>query len=729
MFYHGWNGYLNYAFPSDELRSLTCDGLDRTTDNTSENTSVNDVLGGYSVTLVDAIDMLALMGDCCGFVRAVRKIENYVTFHGLDATVQVFETTIRGLGGLLSAHLYASVPYLSKCHIQDYNGSLLKLAMELGERLLPAFETPTGLPLPRLNLLKGPIGGNLMNESCTSGAGSLVLEFGMLSRLTGNMRFDKVARHAFRELFDRRSELDLVGMTLDVTTGNWTPSFKYATGVGANVDSFYEYALKYAVLFNDHEMLKNFTTLYRALKAHSFDGTGLFYNVNYRTGVKANNWFDALSAFFPSVMVLFGDLADAVRTHLFYYKVWLKYGGIPERFKLTAPPTELRLPLTTPMRYVQLELPWYPLRPEFVEATYYLHRATGDPFYLAVGRRILDDIEQRYRTRCGYAGTKNLATGEHSDRMESFFLSETVKYLYLLFDGDADSSRLNRRLGNFVFSTEGHPFWYSRQVLQHAGLHNFNQSNGKTSVKYYDCNDCDEYNEYDDYGDYYNYDDYDNYDNCDNYNHDKIFEKHKADKKINPTDANIEISNLHKYADFYLVDFQCPATWGVTACELYELLVRPDHQFDCGSKFTRGALSDLKTQITAMGSQNIWSGDLDRCQCKIYDRGNDTFEIVVGRIPGLAKGRVARRDRRGDVWVDQLSGLRLKLLRTDTGGRESYRITRIDGIEVQADAAIHVLDKLENVDFGRDSAGQVMLEIGDKNGDVRIKGRVVENII
>ncbi|KAF5110390.1 hypothetical protein DV495_004867 [Geotrichum candidum] len=693
MFYHGWNGYLEYAFPSDELRSLSCDGLDRRVDETLENASINDVLGGYSVTLVDALDTLALMGDCRGFARGVRRVENYVTFHGLNATVQLFETTIRGLGGLLSAHLYASVPRLSKCAIQGYQGSLLRLAVELGERLLPAFTTPTGLPFPRLNLLRGLADGQLTNESCASGAGSLVLEFGLLSRLTGDARYDQVARRAFSAVFDRRSELDLVGMTLDVLTGDWTPSSKYATGIGANVDSFYEYALKYAVLFDDREMLSNFTTLYRALKTNSFDGTGLFYNIDYRTSTKANNWFDSLGAFFPSVMVLSGDVADAVRTHLFYYKVWLEYGGIPERVKLVATEPDLSASRMTPMRNVRLELPWYQLRPEFAEATYYLHRATGDPFYLAAGRRVLDDLEKRYRTRCGYAGALNLATGTREDRMQSFFLSETVKYLYLLFDGDNDRSGFNRQLGNFVFSTEGHPIWYDEEVLQHAGLDAFEESGllegGDNEAK----------------------------------TPGQPANNHYLDAcKSQETSAILgEGSGLSQFEQ------QCQVAPAggmfIPPCEFYELLVRPDHHFEFDffalEYFNRAKGLPLSSGQIMTASDGIWAGD--RCQCGVYDRGNDTFEIVVGRVPGLAKGRVVCSD--GSVWVDHLAGLRLKLTRV---AEERYRVSRIEGIEVAAGAAVHVADKLAQVDFGRDGAGREMLRIAGR--DVTVKGKKVENI-
>ena len=178
MFYHGWNAYKDNAFPSDELRPLTCDGLDRDLLDPL-NLGRNDVLGNYSLTLVDSLDMFAILGDQQLFKEYVQTAEHYVSFN-VSSTVQVFETTIRGMGGLLSAHLYASVPRLGSA-IDGYNGHLLSLAYDLGVRLLPAFDTPTGIPSPRINLRSG-VNDSLadITETCSSGAGSLLLEFGLL---------------------------------------------------------------------------------------------------------------------------------------------------------------------------------------------------------------------------------------------------------------------------------------------------------------------------------------------------------------------------------------------------------------------------------------------------------------------------------------------------------------------------------------------------------------------
>lgn len=465
MFDHAWKAYRDNAFPDDELRPLSCEGLERDTQDAT-NTGLNDVLGSYSLTLIDTLDMFAVLGDSDGFAREIERVKRYVTFD-VDSTVQVFETTIRAMGGLLSAHLLASTPRLGVA-VPAYDGFLLGMAHDLGERLLPAFDTGSGIPAPRVNLKFGMRPDKIkvtaegepdVTETCTSGAGSLLLEFGLLSRLTGDQRFERASRQAFFALYARRTNLDLVPMSVDSRTGAWLAPL---TGTGASIDSYYEYAAKYAILFNDDLLMRLFGNMYQALKAHSFEGWA-FRVVNSMTAGYMTKWIDALGAFFPTLMVLAGDLGDAVKVHLTYWKVWQTFGAMPERFNLVARDEHASSNAT-------VALEWYPLRPEFVESTYYLYLATRDPFYLHVGQTVMRDLDAYNKVECGYAGTQDVRTGSLTDRMESFFLSETVKYLYLLFDVD---NPLNKETGNFVWSTEAHMFWYDGDVVEHAGHANF----------------------------------------------------------------------------------------------------------------------------------------------------------------------------------------------------------------------------------------------------------------
>ncbi|KAK9239088.1 glycoside hydrolase [Lipomyces kononenkoae] len=432
-FYHGWNHYLRYGFPEDEIAPVTCIGRGRDRANPN-NIGINDVLGDYSLTLVDSLDTLAMMDDQAGFESAVKKVERFVHFD-LPSRVQVFETTIRMLGGLLSGHIYATSDSLGH-KIEGYDGSLLSLAVDLANRLLPAFDTPTGIPLARVNLRYGNKNENI-TETCTAGAASLVLEFATLSRLTGDDKYEKAARKAFFAVWDRRTSLNVVGSALDAVTGLWLSAY---SGIGASVDSFFEYALKSYILLDDESFLDVFSTAYAAIKENILDGW-IYRNIHILTGSAVTSWIDSLAAFFPGLQVLAGDINAAVRSHLVYYRIWMTYAGLPERWNYAA-------------NQGSVELGWYGLRPEFVESNYFLYRATKDPFYLHVGAQILSDIQARCRTRCGYAALHDVRTDVLEDRMESFFLSETIKYLYLLFDVD---NPLNKEDSNFVFSTEAHP--------------------------------------------------------------------------------------------------------------------------------------------------------------------------------------------------------------------------------------------------------------------------------
>lgn len=139
MFYHGFDNYMEYAFPLDELRPMSCTG--------------EDSLGGYSLTLVDSLDMLALLGDRARFSKGVNWLGKNLSFDK-NKTVSVFETTIRMLGGLLSAHLIAS-DASTGMQVDLYDNELLRLAEDLGRRMLPAFDTPTGIPFGSVNLALG----------------------------------------------------------------------------------------------------------------------------------------------------------------------------------------------------------------------------------------------------------------------------------------------------------------------------------------------------------------------------------------------------------------------------------------------------------------------------------------------------------------------------------------------------------------------------------------------
>lgn len=187
----------------------------------------------------------------------------------------------------------------------------------------------------------------------------------------------------------------------------------------SNLDSFYEYLFKAHILLGGDEYLGIFETAYQAIIQFVMDGNGFVYkNVNMDTAQLAASWIDSLAAFFPGLQVLYGDLTRAIRPHLLYYTIWEKYQSLPERFDYVSKSPAISS---------------YPLRPELIESTYMLFQATNDHYYLNIGEKLLMDLE-KLKTSCGYVGMEDVAAKKPGDRMESFFLSETLKYLYLLFD-------------------------------------------------------------------------------------------------------------------------------------------------------------------------------------------------------------------------------------------------------------------------------------------------------
>ena len=100
------------------------------------------------MTLVDVLDTFVVMGDVQGFDTAIKNVVKSVSFN-VNTRPQVFEATIRVLGGLLSAHLFASRPN-QPFYLPWYKDELLHMAHDLGKRLLPAFSTPTGIPFARV---------------------------------------------------------------------------------------------------------------------------------------------------------------------------------------------------------------------------------------------------------------------------------------------------------------------------------------------------------------------------------------------------------------------------------------------------------------------------------------------------------------------------------------------------------------------------------------------------
>jgi len=408
-FLHAWNGYKKYAWKHDDLKPLSKTYRDWYAPET------------LLMTPLDSLDSLYLLG----FKKEADATRKFITDNlsfDKDIDVQNFEITIRILGGLLSSYQMTG------------DKKLLALADDLGTRLLPVFNSPTGMPYRYVNLKTGKTKDPISNPAET---GTLLIEFGTLSKLTNKPVYYEKAKKALVETYKRRSKIGLVGENINVETGEWTNTDSHVSGA---IDSYYEYLLKCAILFDDQDCRKMWEDSIVSINKYLADevrGELWYGHADMHTGKRGATTYGALDAFFPAVLALGGDLERAKRLQDSGYKMWTKHGIEPEVYDY---------------QKQEATYPGYPLRPEIVESAYYLYHYTNDEKYLEMGKTFFEDTVKYCRTDVAYTGLKSVVTKEKNDYMHSFFFAETLKYYFLLF-----SPPKTLDFKKTIFNTEAHP--------------------------------------------------------------------------------------------------------------------------------------------------------------------------------------------------------------------------------------------------------------------------------
>ena len=373
------------------------------------------------MTPVDALDTLTLMGLKPQADEAREVIDTKLNLDQ-DIYVKDFEITIRLLGSLVS------------CYEMTGDKRLLELADDLGRRMLPMFDSPTGMPYEYVNLHTGAVRGN---EEQSGGdryiadrirhAGEAHGQAGVLRQ--GEARGCRAVQEAVADrpgrLGDRRGNRQM----------------ERSDGGHHGRDRFYyEYLLKASILFDDKDCARMWQDSANAIDKYLSDERpdGLWYGqADMNSGKRTNTFYGALDAFFPAVLALGDDVHRAGQLQDSSYRMWNLAGIEPEQ-----------------LDYVKMEItgPGYELRPEIIESTYYLYHYTHNPKYLAMGKAYFDGLVKYCRTDEGYAALADVRSKKKKDSMESFFFAETLKYLYLLF---APESTLD--FDSVIFNTEAHP--------------------------------------------------------------------------------------------------------------------------------------------------------------------------------------------------------------------------------------------------------------------------------
>uniref|UniRef100_A0A4W3JSY4 alpha-1,2-Mannosidase n=1 Tax=Callorhinchus milii TaxID=7868 RepID=A0A4W3JSY4_CALMI len=436
MMKFAWDNYKQYAWGTNELKPISRSG------------HTSGLFGGLQgATIVDALDTLFIMDLQDEFREAKEWVENNLALN-VNGEVSVFEVTIRFVGGLLSAY-YLTGEELFKTK-----------AIELGEKLLPAFNTPTGIPWALINLRSG-VGRNWGwasgGSSILAEFGTLHLEFVHLSEVSNNPKFaEKVM--AIRKVLNRLEKPHgLYPNYLSPVTGHWG---QHHVSIGGLGDSFYEYLIK-AWLMSDSTDEEAKTMYYEALQAIETNlvkksSSGLTYIAEWRGGI-LDHKMGHLACFSGGMLAMGADDAPAEQSQHYMELAAEIAATCHESYRRSATklgPEAFRFDGGADAVATRMNDKYYILRPEVVETYMYMWRFTHDPKYRDWGWEVVQALEQHCRVDAGFSGIRDVYSSPpyHDDVQQSFFLAETLKYLYVLFSEDELLSP-----EHWVFNTEAHP--------------------------------------------------------------------------------------------------------------------------------------------------------------------------------------------------------------------------------------------------------------------------------
>lgn len=483
-FERSWKAYKDHAWKQDEL--LPISGGSKTT------------FGGWGATLVDSLDTLWIIGLRDEFEEAVQAVTE-INFAPGDGKLNMFETTIRYLGGLLAAY------DLTDCK----DSRLLEKAMELGDMIYMSFDTPNRMPITRWSAKMAAAGENqsAAEQGIIAELASFSLEFTRLSQLTGDMRYYDAVTRVTAVLAEQQNGTKIPGLWpvgINVQKPDLTQDNLFSLGTMA--DSAYEYLGKtYQLLQSTSAVASQYAVMYTMamdsvitnllFRPKTPDNADILVSaagrVNDQGIVVLDHTAQHLVCFAGGMLAL-GSKVLGNASHLDYGRklteacIWsyihAPNGIMPEMFRMTPCPTHEPCEFDSQTAEKQ-QFPGfervvdarYMLRPEAIESVFYMYRITGERRYQDVAWSMFEAIEKRTRTGLANAvirdvtlkveqkeagelrrgvGVRSEETElELEDSMESFWMAETLKYFYLIF---SEPELLS--LDEWVFNTEAHPF-------------------------------------------------------------------------------------------------------------------------------------------------------------------------------------------------------------------------------------------------------------------------------
>ncbi|KAF9537621.1 hypothetical protein EC957_007868 [Mortierella hygrophila] len=441
-FEHAWTGYRDHAWGHDEVSPVSG--------------GYKDNFNGWGATMIDSLDTLVIMGFNKEFDEALEWVKTTFTMTN-NTTVQLpfFETIIRYMGGFLGAY--------------DLTGEkvLLDKAEELGKHTLNAFQ---GSDFPNSKFTIDPSFSGRDESFVLAEIGTFQLEFSRLSKLTGNPIYDQKARKIFDTLGTAMPEIPGL-LPPNVQDGEGRKYSNFQASVGGMVDSYYEYLLKEWILLDGKatkykEMFEEAVSSIKKYMVMTPEDGSRDYVILGQVNSAAKTVepdMGHLACFMSGSLAMgskyFGRSEDLLLARQVAQGCYLGYhhsasGLAPEaaRFTESSQPGKF---VTDPQYFFnqyrsRME---YILRPETLESLWILYRLTGEKKYQDQAWEIFQSLERSCRTSIAYTGLTNVNNIHSKDnKMESFFLAETLKYLYLIFSTPDVIS-----LDDFVLNTEAHP--------------------------------------------------------------------------------------------------------------------------------------------------------------------------------------------------------------------------------------------------------------------------------
>jgi mannosyl-oligosaccharide alpha-1,2-mannosidase len=405
-----WDNYHRLAWGKDQIKPIS-------------GGSESFPLKGHhlGLSLVEGLGTLWVMGLDDQFNAGVDWVKSSLDFD-VDGEVSVFETSIRFVGGLLSAHHACGDPVL------------LARARDLVDRLLPAFDTPTGMPHRFVNLKTGRTRDARTNPA---EVGTYLPEWGTLARLTGERRYYDLPKRATQALFARRSKLDLIAEGIDADTGAWTSR---RSTVGSGSDSYYEYLWDAWQLFGDADCKSMFDTLTRGILHHQvevYEGRFWIADSDFETGARISREQGELASFYGGLLAQGGWSREGAAYALSWAGVQDRFGVLPGGYDYGARAATDKANA---------------LYPELADAAFNLWLLDRQPRWREIGRTHFLNMRRWNKAAHGYAGLADVTADPkiQSDHCPGYWWAEQMKYYYLLF---SDTPRFDYR-DNYL-STEG----------------------------------------------------------------------------------------------------------------------------------------------------------------------------------------------------------------------------------------------------------------------------------